>query len=108
MKIYQIKNFLDYPSDKNWYNFSNGSNVGDDQINHWMQDCFEILRDQILSGKSEKPSTYIRSGNTAVIAFAFMDENSNYTIDFIVTKNYIHGEIYDWDPIEEVEFEKIK
>ena len=108
MKIYQIKNFFNYSNRENWHDFSAGSDVGDDQINQWMQDCFEVLRDQILNDKLEKASTYTRSGNTAVIAFAFMNEDSTYNIDFIVTKNYTHGEIYDWNPIEDVEFEKIK
>jgi len=109
MKIYQIKDFLSYPDHTDWYDFSNGSDVDSDQINEWMQECFESLRSQILSKDNQgKASTYIRSGNSAVIAFAYQNDDSTYDIDFIVTKNYINGEVCGWNPIEDVEFEKIK
>jgi serine protease inhibitor len=109
MKIYKIKDFLSYPDHTDWYDFSNGVDVSSDRINEWMQECFESIRKEILSKDNQgKASTYIRSGNSTVIVFAYRNEDLTYDIDFIVTKNYIHGEVFGWNPIEDVEFEKIK
>lgn len=87
----------------NWYDFSNGSNVGDSEINRWMQELFVGIRADLVKG-IDKTFGYMRSGNTLVLLTAFRQDDGSYELSFVVTKNYKVADYIDYDPSVDVDF----
>ena len=114
MKIKNINDVLVYPKNIqtedrdtfDWYDFSGGCDIEHDTVNEWMQDCLESVREEILQG-ADKASSYVRSGNTMVILFAYKQEDGTYDLDYSVTNNYMSAGIAGYDPLEDVEFIRV-
>jgi len=83
---------ISYPDDDflypdRFYNFSDGVNVTNAEINKWIKEIVEKLKKQ--AKKRKNPHITIASGNTKVIGIAYYDKKTKlHTIDITVTKNY--------------------
>jgi hypothetical protein len=78
-----------------FYNFHNGVDISDDEINNWIKKCI----DQLENDKEESYAS-IASGNTMVIVKRYYDYNyeedeNRYNYEIIVTKGYWEEIIYN-------------
>lgn len=75
------KENIRFPS--SYYNFENGKNIEDTEIDEWVKECIEWFEKN-----PKEPYKYIGSGNAFVIVFNYEDEYFT-----LVTKNYFEAHI---------------
>jgi len=70
-----------YPQD--FYDYSNGLKISEEEINSWINECIEKL------SVNESQSSYsISTGNTMVEVYKVETSKDNYDYAVIVCKNY--------------------
>jgi len=86
IEIFKINN-TKFP--KNFYNFINGKNIPDDEI----QEYVNSVKENLIKSEDDSDYCYIGSGDTIVFGTKFLD-NDTPTISIYVAKNYYECEIY--------------
>lgn len=90
MKKDKKKFKFEYPTNECWFDFSNGVEIDNEEINDWVKEVVKGLKKGIKSGK--KSSNYhVASGNCFVWGTIHqVSKNSNkYEIMIRVAKNYL-------------------
>lgn len=104
-RITDISKEVQFPNE--FYSFADGVDIDDPQINIWIQEAFESLRLQILEDPEDGHHSYVASGNTIVILWAYPKGNGTYDVTVTVSKNYSVYDIFDFDPLVDEGFTTI-
>jgi hypothetical protein len=82
---------ITFPND--FFDFTNGVDCSNGEINLWIRDCFTHIKNEIKRGV-KNPHATLSTGNSTVIVSAYLQGNGKYTLDVTVSKAfYNHIEI---------------
>ena len=98
----------EYPKD--YFHFGGGARISEGQINDWLKEAFDRLRDEMLANPDQRKGfTCIASGDTKVFVTFFKDRNmGDYQVSFDVCRSYANGDIFNFDPKISIGFIPVK
>ncbi len=97
-----------YPEE--YFQFGGGARISDSEINRWLNEAFETVREEILQNPDRKKGfSYIASGDTKVSVYYYKDMGTGkYQVSFDVCRSYANADIFDFDPTIPVGFIPVK
>ena len=84
-----IEKLFKYPSEE-YHDFSNGIPVSDYEVNKWIKDSFNYIKEEIKQfPERDKFFSHMNSGNTKVIVEAYRQSNEDkFTVFVSVCTSY--------------------